>query len=107
MSQSCDPLDEVLLVVLRLDALAGPSPLDAVNAAEAFKSLSLPDMTSSLSSEVASVAVETLDERESCRCLLLSELEALKGDDEKTPERRRCGVAPGGVARCCCCCCCC
>jgi hypothetical protein len=86
-SHSCDSgaapkrLLMLVLVLLRRTALALPPPAEA-NPVEAEGSLSPPswDMLSSpLSSEVASVAVETVDESESCR-RLETELEALRGE---------------------------
>lgn len=85
-SHSCEPggapkrLLMLVLVLLRLTALALPPP--EANAVEVERSLSPPswDMLSSpLSSEVASVAVETVDESESCLRREI-ELEALRGE---------------------------
>lgn len=86
-NHSCEPggapnrLLILVLVLLRLTALALPPPVEA-NAVEAERSLSPPswDMLSSpLSREVASVAVETFDESESCLRREI-ELAALRGE---------------------------
>lgn len=88
-SHSCEPggapKRRAALELLRLTALELlllPLPPPAANEGEVERSLSPPswDMLSSpLSSEVASVAVETVDESESCRRREI-ELEALRGE---------------------------